>query len=144
MYTQSHPQAVLEVSYTWENVWGYKQEESPHVEGSQPPANLSSLCASNRQISLPLTLSLCDFNGAEVNITPLNQSFLFICAEEVLWCQHKRGENAKFCLSGLSTDPTCFGSGSILHRWATISITIIITTKVITINNNMHTALYHL
>lgn len=51
---------------------------------SQPTANLISPPASNRLISFPLTPSLCDFNRAEVNITPLNQYFLFICAEAEL------------------------------------------------------------
>ena len=51
---------------------------------SQPTSNLISLPASNRMISFPLTSSLCDFNRAEVNITPVNQPFLFICAEAEL------------------------------------------------------------
>lgn len=87
---------------------------------SQPTSNLISLPASNRMISFPLTSSLCDFNRAEVNITPVNQPFLFICAEAELWSQQERGEKAKFCLPGLPRYPTFCGSRSALRRWVAV------------------------
>ena len=87
---------------------------------SQPTANLISPPASNRLISFPLTPSLCDFNRAEINITPLNQYFLFICAEAELWSEQERVRKAKFCLPGLPRYPTRCGSRSTLHRWVAV------------------------
>lgn len=76
---------------------------------SQPTSSLISPLASNRMISFPLTSSLCDFNRAEVNITPLNQPFLFICAEAELCSQQGRGEKGKILSSRAPQIPHMLG-----------------------------------
>lgn len=107
IYIDTMFQAVVGIFCTWEKLWDEK--ESHAVEG---------LWASQPQVSfphLPLTgwlfpwhLPSCDFNRAEVNITPLNQPF-YLCWSRVVQSAGKGREKAKFWSSRAPQIPHMLG-----------------------------------
>ena len=92
---------------------------------------LKGLQASHLQISfphlLPIGSSLSPWHYPSVTLVELKSTshylislfFLFVLKQSCEVSRKGVGK-AKFCLPGLPRDPTCFGSGSILHRWAAV------------------------